>query len=275
MPSTSKSWPAAIKPAAENASSAVLTSGMICTFRLRSPGTACGSCWSLFLLCGANRSVAICSAVEMAASKDSRLWSWKRGRRFSASASSHSYSMKSMSRRDRSLDGMESHHLEQAGGALPAADAHRHDDVFDAAALAFDQRVAGQARARHAIRVADGDRAAVDVQAVHRNAQLVGAVQHLHGERFVQFPQADVLDLQAGLFQQFRNCEHGTDAHLVRLATGHGEATEDAQRLQAFRFGDFGVHHDGHRSAVRKLASVAGAEDAARHRAADLGDRLV
>ena len=46
--------------------------------------------------------------------------------------------------------------------------------------------------------MADRDRAAVDVEAVVRDAQLVAAVDHLHRERFVQLPQADVVDLQAG-----------------------------------------------------------------------------
>ena len=50
---------------------------------------------------------------------------------------------------------------------------------------------------RHAVRVADGDRAAVDVQAVRRDAELVAAVEHLHREGFVQLPQVDVVDLQA------------------------------------------------------------------------------
>jgi hypothetical protein len=50
----------------------VFTSGMMVT---TSPSN-CGSLASLFLLCVANRSVAICSAVSSAALKVSRLWSW-------------------------------------------------------------------------------------------------------------------------------------------------------------------------------------------------------
>src|SRR4051812_19397533 len=51
--------------------------------------------------------------------------------------------------------------LEQAGSALAAADAHRHDAPLGAAALTLLQDVAGAARARHAERVTDRDRAAV------------------------------------------------------------------------------------------------------------------
>src|SRR5206468_10370536 len=55
-----------------------------------------------------------------------------------------------------------SKNFEHARRAHAAADAHRDDDALGAAALAFDQRVAGQALTRHAVRVANRDRTAVD-----------------------------------------------------------------------------------------------------------------
>src|SRR5436190_22179527 len=69
-----------------------------------------------------------------------------------------------------------------------AADAHRHDHQLRAAALAFDERVPDQAGARDAVRMADRDRAAVHVEAVVRDAELVAAVDHLYRERLVQLP---------------------------------------------------------------------------------------
>src|ERR1700694_4368893 len=39
------------------------------------------------------------------------------------------------------------HHLEEPGGALPAADAHRDHDILHAAALSFDERVPHEPRA--------------------------------------------------------------------------------------------------------------------------------
>src|SRR3546814_3058573 len=69
--------------------------------------------------------------------------------------------------------------------ALAAADAHGDDGIFDAAALALDQRVADAACARHAERVADRDRAAVDVERFMGDAERVAAIEHLHRERFV------------------------------------------------------------------------------------------
>ena len=65
--------------------------------------------------------------------------------------------------------------------------------------------MAGQPAAGHAERVADRDRAAIHIQLLMRNAELVLAVEHLACEGFVQFPQIDIVDRQAGPFQQFRN----------------------------------------------------------------------
>src|SRR3954468_18523771 len=80
-------------------------------------------------------------------------------------------------------------HLEQAGRAHAAADAHRDHGIFRLAATALDQRVAGEACARHAVGMADRDRAAIDVDLFRIDAELVAAVQHLHGEGLVQFPE--------------------------------------------------------------------------------------
>src|SRR6266581_4543250 len=76
-----------------------------------------------------------------------------------------------------------SNHLEKTRRAHAAAYAHGDDDVFRAAAPAFDERVAGEPRPGHAIGVAEGDRAAVDVQALVRDAEPVAAVNDLHRER--------------------------------------------------------------------------------------------
>ena len=84
--------------------------------------------------------------------------------------------------------------------------------------------MAGQARAGHAERVADGDGAAVDVVLVRVDAQLVAAVEALAGEGLVQLPKVDVVDLQPVAFEQLRHGEHRADAHLVGLAAGHGPA---------------------------------------------------
>src|ERR1700738_1527398 len=84
-----------------------------------------------------------------------------------------------------------SNHLEQAGGALPAADAHRDHHEFGTAPLAFDERVSGETCTADAIGMTHGNGTAVDVQPLIGNAQLISAIEDLAGERFVQFPQID------------------------------------------------------------------------------------
>ncbi len=80
--------------------------------------------------------------------------------------------------------------------------------------------------------MAHGDGAPVHVEPVVRNAQLVAAIDNLHREGLVEFPQVDVGHRLAGPLEQFRDGEHRADAHFVRLTAGHREAAEHAQRLQ-------------------------------------------
>src|SRR4029450_4058206 len=86
--------------------------------------------------------------------------------------------------------------FEQAGRAHAARNAHRDHRILDAPAPGFEQHVPCQARTGHAEGMADGDRAAVDVEQLVRNAKPVTAMDRLRGERFVQLPQADVFDLE-------------------------------------------------------------------------------
>ena len=117
--------------------------------------------------------------------------------------------------------------------------------------------MAGEALAAHAVGVTHGDGTAVHVQTITGNAQLVAAVNHLHGKGFVEFPQINVADLEAQASQHLGDGEHGADAHFVRFAAGHGKAEKAAQRFQAFLFRQGFIHDDAGTSAVRKLAGVA------------------
>src|SRR2546422_5900658 len=167
-----------------------------------------------------------------------------------------------------------SNHLEKTRRAHAAADAHGDDDVLRAAPLAFDERMAGEARARHTVGVTEGDRAAVDVQPLVRDAEPVAAVDHLHGERLVQFPQTNVFHFQPGAREQSRHGEHRADAHFVRLAAGYREAAENPKRSQVALFGELRVHDDAGGGAVGELARVSGRDGAAFDRRLDLGDAL-
>src|SRR3954465_8977702 len=76
-----------------------------------------------------------------------------------------------LARHFRSMDD-----FEQARGAHAAADAHGDDGVFGVAPAALDQGVAGQARPGHAIGMTDRDRAAVDVELLRIDAELVAQI---------------------------------------------------------------------------------------------------
>src|SRR5882672_6918501 len=106
-------------------------------------------------------------------------------------------------------------YLEQPRRPHAAADAHGDDGALGAAAPSFDQDVAGHARSAHAKRMADRDRAAVNIETFLGEAKAIAAVEHLAGKRFVELPQIDVVDIEALARQQLGNGKHRTDAHLV------------------------------------------------------------
>src|SRR6267142_1129116 len=111
-----------------------------------------------------------------------------------------------------------SRHLEKAGGALAATDAHRDHHELGTAPLAFDERMSRQASTAHPIGMSHCNRSPVDVQPVIGNAQLISAIKDLAGESFVQFPQINVADFVAGTLQESRYRINRTDAHLGGLA---------------------------------------------------------
>src|SRR2546430_4532893 len=78
--------------------------------------------------------------------------------------------------------------FKQAGAALAAADAHCHHAPLGLAPAALLQDVAGQPRAGHSKRMADGDRAAVDVVLVGVDAELVARIEALAGRCLAQLP---------------------------------------------------------------------------------------
>src|SRR5215218_9174514 len=94
---------------------------------------------------------------------------------------------------------------EQACAPLAATDAHGDDAPFGLAPAAFLQDVAGKPRAGHAEGMTDGDRTAIDVVLLGIDAELVARIQTLAGEGLVQFPDVDVVDLEAMALQQLRH----------------------------------------------------------------------
>jgi len=77
-----------------------------------------------------------------------------------------------------------------------------------------------QTRAGSAERVADGNRAAIDVDLGRIPAHLLVDGNGLCGERFVDFHQVQVLCSPAGLLQAQLGRRHRTHAHDARIETG-------------------------------------------------------
>src|SRR5262249_50154047 len=127
----------------------------------------------------------------------------------------------------RSGDKKKSRPLKQSRGALAAADAHGYHAVAGFAASHLVGHGSHHARAGHAKGMSDGNRSAVDVQLLRINSQAVAAIDHLHRESFVEFPNVDVAQSDAGTLQQFRDGEYRTDAHFVGVAAGDLKAAKD------------------------------------------------
>ena len=125
--------------------------------------------------------------------------------------------------------------------------------MLHAAPLALEQRVASEAGARHTVGVADRDRAAVDVQLVHRDAERVGAIEHLDSECLVEFPQADVADLEAEALEQFGDGIDRADAHFVGLGACDGHTEIASERGKAALRRHLAGHNDTGRGAVAEL----------------------
>src|SRR5258706_4227841 len=152
--------------------------------------------------------------------------------------------------------------LEETRRALAAADAHRHHAVARLAAQQLVGEGADHARARHAEGVADRDRAAVHVELRGIDAETIAAVDDLRGERLVQLPHVDVVDLQAGTLQELGHRVHRADAHLVWLAAGDREAAEDELRPDAEGLRAVHRHHERRAGAVGELRRITGGHGA-------------
>src|SRR3546814_18265361 len=82
----------------------------------------------------------------------------------------------------------------------------------------------------------DRDRAAINVEQLIRDMELITAVQQLGGKGLVQFPQADVVHLQIESLEESRNSEHGPDAPFIGLGSRHCHADIAAARRETSPF---------------------------------------
>src|SRR5579871_3627681 len=105
--------------------------------------------------------------------------------------------------------------------------------------------------------MADRDGAAVDVEPVVVDAEPVAAVEDLHGESFLQLPEADVVDLEPVRLEELGHGEDGADPHFVRIAAGDSDAAVDAERREIALARKLALHEDAGAGAVGKLRGVA------------------
>src|SRR5271168_3338910 len=108
---------------------------------------------------------------------------------------------------------------DDGGDTHAAADAQCDERATGVAALELVDHGAGDHRAGGTERVSHRDGAAVDVELLVRDVEVLLELQHDGGEGLVQFEQVDVVDRQA------RAVEH--------LAGGRGRAGQHDDRVRA------------------------------------------
>src|ERR671935_1415368 len=121
------------------------------------------------------------------------------------------------------------------GGAHAHADAERRQPVTNVRPLLEAVReLRQQAHAGRGERVPTGDRAPVRVEplVVGIYAHPVAPRQHLHGERFVQLEQADLVERETGLLEHPLRSRNRPDPHQLRLDAGKRERDEAHLRLE-------------------------------------------
>src|SRR5262245_32802833 len=117
--------------------------------------------------------------------------------------------------------------------ALADADAHRRDPVAAAAAAELVKEGGGEAGAGAAERVAEGDRAAVDVEPLLVDPELADAGEDLRGEGLVELDQVDLVELEAGGGEGTGDRLDRADPHVGGVDAGDAGGDDPAEGLGA------------------------------------------
>src|ERR1700719_2959590 len=105
--------------------------------------------------------------------------------------------------RSKSMSALEI--LENRRRTLPTADAHGDHAVSRPAPAHLAEELHGQLRAGSAERMSEGDRAAVDVDALLIHPELAHHRERLRAEGLVQLDEIDLVEREAGELQSFRH----------------------------------------------------------------------
>ena len=93
-------------------------------------------------------------------------------------------------------------------------------------------RLAEDARAGRAERMAERNRAAVDIDLIQRELQIADAGDRLRSEGFVELDDVELADLDAGALQRLARGADRTDAHDLRAAAADGDGFDRGQNVE-------------------------------------------
>src|SRR5882724_5961466 len=106
--------------------------------------------------------------------------------------------------------------------------------------------------------MAEGDGAAVGIDAVWIESGLVDDGEGLRREGFVEFEYSDVFEFEPGKFERFGNGEDRPESHFFGLVASRGEGDVAGKGLDTEMLGAVGGHHNRGSGSIRHLRGVAG-----------------
>src|ERR1700744_5036879 len=150
------------------------------------------------------------------------------------------------------------HALDDRGGTHAAADAQRDQRGLFVAALEFVEHGAENHRTGCAERMAERDRAAVDVDLGVVDIEGLDIAQHDGSERLVQLEQVDVGFLHAGAFEQFFGDVDRAGQHHRGLRADIGKSAYLGARLQTIFAAGFLAAEQNRARTVNDAGRIAG-----------------
>src|SRR5271165_2873352 len=120
--------------------------------------------------------------------------------------------------------------LDDHGDALPAADARGRDSILCFAAAQLVHQRNDQLRSRRAQRMPERNRAAIHVDLVAIQTQLLLNREILRCEGLVHLDEINVVKLQARFLQRDARRRHRPRAHDLRIDTGNPPAHDAGHR---------------------------------------------
>src|SRR5690606_3816619 len=127
--------------------------------------------------------------------------------------------------------------LEHTSDALPDADAHARQAPFAVRAAQVVDQGRGDARARAAERMTQGDRAAERVDLVGVELERADAGEGLAGEGLVELDRVELADLDPSALHRFAARGDRSDAHHVGVHTRVTPADDPGHGLEPERLG--------------------------------------